>query len=256
MALLISDESGDLGLKGSRYYIVLTLLLLRDEDAQRVMGVANSSACRHFGHPLRKWNSMKGRDKKDPQRLATFLADFLSRVKDIHLCATAVIMDKGLITPQRSPKLYDDASYRMGWCYGLAFKRIGRFLARTRLSARWIVDDNSEPLKRNLQTYLTEKLPEISGFLRRYGSPEFCSSKEQPILILVDFLAGLTGRCFDSFKQAGMVVPFPFQPVWERLKSIFCPTLPLPTGQPWQWDGLLYWPIEHRDKVQAFLNCP
>ncbi len=259
MALLVSDESGDLGLEGSRYYIVLTLLLLRDDDVGEVMSLANLSAQRHFRHPLRKWNNMKGREKNDPALLADFLADFLSQARQkvsSPFCAIAVIMDKALISPQRSPKLYEDATYRMVWCYRLAFQRIGHFLAHAGINARWIVDDNSETLKRHLQLYLTEKLPEIGGFIRRYGLPEFRSPREHPILTLVDFLAGLTGRCFESFQQAGMVVPFSFQPAWDKLKSLFHATLPLPSGQSWRWDGLLYWPMEHRDQVKASLDCP
>jgi hypothetical protein len=257
--LLVSDESGDLGLKGSRCYIVLTLLLRSEHDAHRIMDIANALSQKHFRNPLRKWNNMKSKHKNAPQTLAAFLADLLPQIQQqvgFPLCAVAVVMDKTMITHQRSPKLYESAAYRMGWCYRLAFKRIGHFLQRTKLSARWIVDDNSELLKRNLSLYLTEKVPELTGFIRLYSRPIFCSPKDQPILTLADFLAGLTGRCFASFVQSGLSHPFPFQPVWSELKKIFHATLNLPTGQVWHWDGLLYWPIEHRDRMKTFLNRP
>jgi hypothetical protein len=257
--LLVSDESGDLGLKGSRCYIVLTLLFRSEHDARHIMDIANALSRKHFHHPLRKWNNMKGKYKNAPQTLAAFLADLLPQIQQqvgFPLCAVAAIMDKTMITHQRSPKLYESAAYRMGWCYRLAFKRIGHFLQRAKLSARWIVDDNSELLKRNLSLYLTEKVPELTGFIRRYSPPNFCSPKDQPILTLADFLAGLTGRCFESFVQSSPSHSFPFQPVWSELKKIFHATLNLPTGQVWHWDGLLYWPIEHRDRMKTFLNRP
>ncbi|MDT7898091.1 MAG: DUF3800 domain-containing protein [Armatimonadota bacterium] len=257
--LLVSDESGDLGLKGSRCYIVLTLLFRSEHDARHIMDIANALSRKHFHHPLRKWNNMKGKYKNAPQTLAAFLADLLPQIQQqvgFPLCAVAAIMDKTMITHQRSPKLYESAAYRMGWCYRLAFKRIGHFLQRAKLSARWIVDDNSELLKRNLSLYLTEKVPELTGFIRLYSRPIFCSPKDQPILTLADFLAGLTGRCFESFVQSSPSHPSPFQPVWSELKKIFHATLNLPTGQVWHWDGLLYWPIEHRDRMKTFLNRP
>ncbi len=128
---------------------------------------------------------MKGKHKNAPELLSAFLADLLPQIQQqvrFPLCAIAVIMDKMMITQQRSPKLHESPAYRMGWCYRLAFKRIGHFLQRTKLGARWIVDDNSEMLKRNLSLYLTEKVPELTGFIRRYSPPIFCSPKDQPIL--------------------------------------------------------------------------
>jgi hypothetical protein len=256
--LLVSDESGDLGLKGSRCYIVLTLLLRSEHDAHRIMDIANALSQKHFRNPLRKWNNMKSKHKNAPQTLAAFLADLLPQIQQqvgFPLCAVAVVMDKTMITHQRSPKLYESAAYRMGWCYRLAFKRIGHFLQRAKLSARWIVDDNSELLKRNLSLYLTEKVPELTGFIRLYSRPIFCSPKDQPILTLADFLAGLTGRCFESFVQSSPSHPFPFQPVWSELKKIFHATLNLPTGQAWRWDGLLYWPVDQKDTFRSFVDC-
>ena len=257
--LLVSDESGDLGLKGSRCYIVLTLLLCSEHDAHHIMNIANARSRKHFHNPLRKWNTMKGKHKNAPELLAAFLADLLPQIQHqvgFPLCAVAVIMDKTMVTHQRSPKLYESASYRMGWCYRLIFKRIGHFLQRTNLDARWIVDDNSEVLKRNLSLYLTEKVPELAGFIRRYSPPIFCSPKDQPILTLADFLAGLTRRCFESFVQSRPLLSFPFQPVWSELKKIFHTTLNLPTGQAWRWDGLLYWPVDQKDAVRSFVDCP
>ena len=259
MLLLVSDESGDLGLRGSRCYIVLTLLLRSEHDARHIVDIANALSRKHFHNPLRKWNTMKGKHKNAPELLSAFLADLLPQIQQqvrFPLCAIAVIMDKMMITQQRSPKLHESPAYRMGWCYRLAFKRIGHFLQRTKLGARWIVDDNSEMLKRNLSLYLTEKVPELTGFIRRYSPPIFCSPKDQPILTLADFLAGLTRRCFESFAQSRHLHSFPFQPVWSELKKIFHTTLNLPTGQAWCWDGLLYWPVDQKDTVRSFLDCP
>lgn len=253
--LLVSDESGDLGLTGSKFYTVLTLLLLHESDASEIISVANDLAKRCFQYPLRKWNNLKGKHKNDPHILADFLSSFLSRIQH-QVCAIAVIMDKSSIPQQQSPKLYADAAYRMGWCYGLAFKRIGHFLNRTGLMARWIVDDNSETLKRNLTVYLTKKVPEIAGFIRRYSAPKFCSPKHQPVITLADFLAGLTNRCFESFVVEGKAaLPFPYQPVWNELKRIFYKTLVLPSGQQWRWDGLIYWPVDKAEKIKSLLDC-
>jgi hypothetical protein len=77
--LLVSDESGDLGLKGSRCYIVLTLLLRSEHDAHCIMDIANALSQKHFRNPLRKWNNMKSKHKNAPQTLAAFLADLLPK---------------------------------------------------------------------------------------------------------------------------------------------------------------------------------
>lgn len=258
VVMLVSDESGDLGLRGSLAYVVLMLLIRDESHAPVIMDIANRLSEKFFHHPLRKWNSLEGKHKRDVAALSAFIAQMRRQILSavgFPLLATAVLLDKRLITKQKSPKLYDDASFRMGWCYGLMLKRVGWLLHKAGWDARWVVDRNSASLMRNLLNYST-RLPIFSGFKRRYSEPRFCSPKDQPILTLADFLAGLTRRCFESFLQANTTVPFAYQTVWDELKGIFHQTLTLPTGQQWRWEGLLYWPVDQRSQVKSFLAYP
>ncbi|MCS7264971.1 MAG: hypothetical protein N3B10_13810 [Armatimonadetes bacterium] len=259
MVLLVSDESGDLGLKGSLSYVTLMLLIKEETHAPIIVNVANQLSIQFFRHPLRKWNSLEGKHKRDVKVLKDFVEKLRQQIfsaVNFSLLATAVLMDKRFIKQEQSPKLYNDPAFRMGWCYGLMLKRVGRLLEMAERNAQWIVDRNSEPLMRNLTIYSTSHIPTIAGFIRRYSSPQFCSPKDQPILILSDFMAGLTRRCFESFLQSGTTYSFTYQPVRDKLKGIFYASLKLPSGRQWKWEGLLYWPVERINQAKPFLAYP
>lgn len=217
--------------------------------------IATDLAQRYFGYPIRKWSEIKGKHKNDPELLASFITDLRTRVATVikfPICGTAVILDKFHIDYRASSGLFARPHYRMGWCYGLIFKQLGPFLNWAGQEAEWIIDENSPSEKKNIEVYISELLPRRRGFRKRYSKPKFCSRAEHPILTLTDFLAGLTRRCFESYKAEGKT--FAYLPTWERLKPVFYRLLKTSSAKrPWKWRGLLYWPLDQFAEASDFL---
>ena len=255
--VLVSDESGDLGLgeKATPTYVVLLLVFRGWEEAKKVETIAQDLAKRYFRYPIRKWSEIKGKHKNNPELLASFITDLRARVDmavKFPICGTAVILDKFHIDRRTSPALFAYPHYRMGWCYGLIFKRLGPFLDWAGQEAEWIIDENSPPEKKNIEVYISELLPLKQRFRKRYGKPRFRSRAEHPILTLADFLAGLTRRCFESYKAEGKT--FAYLSPWERLKPIFYRNIMTSSPKrPWKWRGLLYWPLDQFAEASNFL---
>jgi hypothetical protein len=272
--LLFSDESGDLGIdlrkKGTSRTYVPFLIFLNRNHRDEFYSIFKSNFKKYAKIDVKKWKKLPSKIKKSDRILSSILFYFHQdiqeaekKAKELFFLLTTTILDKSEITKQKTPRLYSLRSYRMAWAYGLAFKRIGIYLAKMQDTALWIIDQNSTIEMRNLKRYILDILPDSNNFLRRYEEPKFGSSSDKRYLKVVDFFAGLTRVSIENiidnchkhleckkinencFLNCNFIN---YKLTINSLFGLFNFQIIQKNIPKWQWRGFLFWPPEKRRK--------
>ncbi|MED4917568.1 DUF3800 domain-containing protein [Geobacillus thermodenitrificans] len=258
--LIFCEESGDKGIpwtSGSSDFYVITGILVREDDEE-----AFKNTIEHFKYkelrlkqPL-EWKKLTGKIKRDDSKLSRFLRKI--DINSPQFLVTNVICNKH---ETNGPGLVDRNVF-MNYLYGLMFKRICRFLYKTKSRAKLIIDRNTDPIaQESLRKYISDISRFYTGEHPRHSKPKWLNPEDHPILGLADFISGVTLRSLtdyyynvnESCKKCDKLYHiytcktsnFGYYRSYKYIHDWNYEVL-----VNWDWRGLIYHPFEYKDNYK------
>lgn len=261
---IFCEESGDKGIPrkpGASYHYVITAILVRAEDEEKLIDTINTYKWKELRMPQPlEWKKMKSGYKRDDKRISRFFRKLEQNGPEF--LVSNVICNKDETV---GPGLVDRNTF-MNYLYGLMFKRISIFLKSTNSRAELIIDRNTDKIaQESLRNYISDVTRYYTGTHPRHTKPKWINPEEHPILGLSDFISGVSLRAWKNY----------YENVSEECKN--CKTIDCmykcknsnfkywrsykyikewnyADMENWDWRGLLYHPFEYKDNYRHLIQ--